>query len=95
MVDCFLCFLCLSPETSKIAEGISDGLADFRWELVLIRKYDNTSIDPRNEGFTLWGCFIGFRLKTLSSDDIYYELSDLFLDVIESISKAEFPKNFV
>jgi len=30
MVDCFLCFLCLSPESSKNAEGISDGLADFR-----------------------------------------------------------------
>ena len=30
LANLVLCFLCLSPEPSKNAEGISDGLADFR-----------------------------------------------------------------
>ena len=72
MVDCFLCFLCLSPETSKNAEGIDDGLADFRRELALVRKYANTTANPRNEGFTWFGCFIGFRLKNFLALPIIY-----------------------
>jgi|GEM_PF-4466105 len=41
------------PMTSKNAEGIDGGLADFRRELALVRKYDNTSAKPRFEGFYL------------------------------------------
>ena len=43
-------------------------------------------------------CSVGSLIEPIVffvSYNIYYELSDLFLDVIESISKAEFPKNFV
>ena len=58
-----LCFLCLSPETSKNAEGIDGVLVDFRRELVLVRKYDSTTAAPRNEGFTCFGGFICFCLK--------------------------------
>ena len=65
MADWFLCFLCLSPETSKNAEGISDGLADLRRELALVRKYDNTSIDPRYEGVYLVRVFFRFLSKNI------------------------------
>ncbi len=52
-----LCFLCLSPEKSKNAIGIGGVLANFRRELVLVRKFVNTSTNPRDEGFTLFGGF--------------------------------------
>ena len=45
------------------AEGIGDGLADFRRELALVRKYDNTSTNPRNEGFYLFRVFLLFSSK--------------------------------
>ena len=63
LANLVLCFLCLSPETSKNAEGIGNVLFYFCRELVLVRKSNNTSPNPRNEGFTWRGCFIGFRLK--------------------------------
>ena len=67
MADCFLCFLCLSPETSKNAIGIGEGLADFRRELVLVRKYDNTSVNPRYEGFTCLRVFFRFSSKMITT----------------------------
>ena len=50
--DLVLCFLCLSSETSKNADGIGAVLSDFCRGIVLVRKYGNTTTDPRNEGFT-------------------------------------------
>ena len=84
MIQCFigckiivLCFLCLSPEPSKNAEGIGVVSAYFCRELVLVRKYDNTTANPRNEGFTWFGgfyCFCLKRTKEKISDNIHYIL---------------------
>ena len=68
-------FLCLSPETNKNAEGIDGVLVDFRRELVLVRKYDSTTADQRNEGFTWFGGFICFCLKKTAKK----ELSIIFI----------------
>ena len=58
-------FYVYRPLTGKNAKGITDGLADFRRELALVRKYDNTAVSPRNEGFYLSeGGFVGFRLNS-------------------------------
>ena len=53
-------FYVYRPMTSKNAEGIDGGLADFRRELALVRKYDNTSANPRYEGFTCHRVFLLF-----------------------------------
>ena len=58
-----LCFLCLSPETSKNAEGIDVVSAYFCRELVLVKKYADTAATPRNEGVTWFGGFYCICLK--------------------------------
>ena len=43
-------------------------------ELVLVRKYDNTLVSPRNEGFTCLRVFYGFSSKSIfaTSYNKYY-----------------------
>ena len=70
-----LCFLCLSPETSKNAEGIGVVSAYFCRELVLVKKYDNTAATPRNEGGVLGSGVLLYLSKKfyLTSDNIHSE----------------------
>ena len=56
-------FYVYRPMTSKNAKGIAEGLADFRRELVLVRKFDKTSANPRFEGFTCHRVFLRFSSK--------------------------------
>ena len=46
----------------------------FERELVLVRKYDNTPVSPRNEGFTCQRVFYWFSSKKtfVTSDNKYY-----------------------
>ena len=67
-------FYVYRPLTSKNAKGITSVLAVSERELVLVRKYANTLVSPRNEGFTCQRVFYWFSSKNIfvTSDNKYY-----------------------
>ena len=67
-------FYVYRPLTSKMPKALPVDWRISERELVLMRKYDNTQVSPRNEGFTWQRVFYGFSSKkTLAtSDNKYY-----------------------
>ena len=80
-------FYVYRPLTSKMPKALPVYWRISERELVLVRKYDNTPVSPRNEGFTWQRVFYWFSSKKTfaTSDNKYYHSKyrmNLYLDQI-------------